>query len=38
MLLLIAFDWTIIAFIAFIFIVSIPFLGEDDGEDEGLRG
>ena len=37
MLLLIAFDWTIIAFIAVIFTVSIPFLGDDNGEDEELR-
>ena len=37
MLLLIAFDWTIIAFIVVVFIVSIPFLGVDNGEDEELR-
>ena len=37
MLQLVAFDWSVIGFIVVVFIVSIPFLGDDNGEDEELR-
>jgi len=37
MLPLAVFDWTIVGFIVVVFIVSIPLLGDDNGEDEELR-